>query len=512
MAGGGGGIDPGSSGVLAAGGASQASIGVDGSTPYVGQFDESTLIGWLFGQHQVVNILFVIPEAVGSINTSNAAILVELQKHGHVDTIVQGDAVNFPDFAQYNFVVCGSDISSAWVLSNLDHVREFPESVLCVDEGVAGHFLMGVVGGDAAAVTAMVAIPQIEANDLGIGHGPDVGLVAGANTIAASTIFNTIDMSDADITETFFGTESSADNTDVLLACIFKRQPDGTRGINSDGFEVPGTRWFYGPAFSAVDLNTLGMAVLGLIAHMAIQASTEVGFEVSGDIGDLETKIFGNQANEFNNGNPLVEYLTGRNSSGTRLAIGKSLYDIIGAAYVDGGGGFGTDSLLADLRILLDRQLGDGASAVENSILGKRVTRAAADVFDGTQTALYTVAGGRVMVTHLEVEVTVAGFDAGASLARFLTNPTIGTDQNMCADLDVDGDELGSIYAITGLATDPLVGGSGGGAAGMDRRFVVPEGTIDLISSADAAAVSGSQGKFEIWYIPLDDGATIVAA
>lgn len=332
-----------------------AGIGVDGSADYLAQFDEQTLAGLLFGLHQFIHILFIIPEAVGSINSHNTAILTELQKFGHVDTIVQTDALTYPDFAQYNMIVCGTDNGTAWTTSNLAHVKEFPEGVLCVDASVAAFFAIGADGGDAASKTVLVAITEIEANDLGIGHAPDTGLAAGSNTVSSSTTFNTIDMSDADITETFFGTEAVADNTDVLLAVVFKRQADGTRGIDSDGFEVPGSRWFYGCAYSANDLNTLGTAVLGLIIHMALQASTELGFEISGDIGDIEKKLFGNQANEFNNGNPMVEFLTGRNSSGTRLPIGKSIYDVLGAAYVDAGGGIGTDSILSDLGLIHDR-------------------------------------------------------------------------------------------------------------------------------------------------------------
>lgn len=328
-------------------------LGYDGITEYVGGFNESSVAGINFGAHDTVSVLFVIPEAVGSINSHNTAILTELQKLGHVDTITQSDALTYPHFAEYNIVVCGTDNGTAWNLSNLDHVKEFPEPVICVDASVAGHLLIGADGGDAAGVTALTAISQIEANDLGLGITGVTGLAVGSNTVSSSTTYNTIDMSDADITETFFGTESVADNTDILLAAVFKRQPDGTRGILSDASEATGSRYFYGPAYSAGDLNTLGLAVLELIGHMAIQATTAaLGVEISGDIGDLETKIFGNQANEFNNGNPLVEYLTGRNSSGTRLAIGKSIYDIVGAAYVDAGGGLGTDSVVSDLGLI----------------------------------------------------------------------------------------------------------------------------------------------------------------
>ncbi len=115
------------------------------------------------------------------------------------------------------------------------------------------------------------------------------------------------------------------------------------------------------------------------------------------------------------------------------------------------------------------------------------------------------------MIAHLEAEITAFAVDAGVSNLKFTTNPTVGDDLDICADLDIDGDIIGAIYTITGTFADPLEGGLGGGSVGMDHGIVVPEGTIDIISSADAG-VGGALAKFEIWYMPLDDGATIVAA
>ncbi len=414
-------------------------IGVDGTTDYANQFDQQTIAGLLFGLHQTVNILFVIPEAVASINTSNAAILTELQKHGHVDTIVQGDALTYPDFAQYNMIVCGSNIGTAWTDSNLVHVKEFPESVLCFDDVAAAKFLIGSTGGDAAAKTVLVAVTQIEANDLGIGHGPDTGLAAGNNTISASTIYNTLDMSAASITETFFGTENTADNTDVLLGCVFKRLGDGTRGLDSAGEEVKGTRWFYGPGFSAVDLTTLGLAVIGLITHMAIQASTEVGFEVSGDIGDLETKIFGNQASGFNNGNPWVEYLSGRNSEGTKNPIGKSLYDILGAAYVDGGGGVGTDSVLSDLGLIHTQVLATavGKKQVATATIDLHQAAASYDLLTGT-TQDFMMEGFSFKMPNIDVSddcnITAVTIQTDDVTPQVLFDATAGAIANLTAE------------------------------------------------------------------------------
>lgn len=147
----------------------------------------------------------------------------------------------------------------------------------------------------------------------------------------------------------------------------------------------------------------------------------------------------------------------------------------------------------------------------KNLFLGRKVSRAAADVFDGTQTALFTVAGGAVWVTALIGTVSGAAIDAGASNTSFVTNPTTGTDTAMCAVLDINADENGSIYSITGEPGTALQGGSGGGAAGCVAWFYVPVGTIDLLSAADVGT-GGALGAFDIWYIPADDGATITAA
>lgn len=152
-----------------------------------------------------------------------------------------------------------------------------------------------------------------------------------------------------------------------------------------------------------------------------------------------------------------------------------------------------------------------GSNASFNGFLGTKVTKTAADILDSVQNAMFTVAGGRVLVTHLELEVTVAAIDAGANNTQILTNPTVGTDAPMCAVKDVDADELGTVYTITGKPGDAMAGGSGGGAPGMDvKGFVVPEGTIDLKSAADGG-VGGALIKAELWYIPLDSGATVTA-
>ena len=139
-----------------------------------------------------------------------------------------------------------------------------------------------------------------------------------------------------------------------------------------------------------------------------------------------------------------------------------------------------------------------------------QVSRAPADVLDGTQVPLYTVAGGRVLILGLIGEVSVAAVDAGASNMSFVTDPTVGTDMAMCAVLDIDADEEGSLYSITGAVGDAVSGGSGGGAMMMSGGIVVPEGTIDILTAADAG-VGGALAGFDIWWTAIDSGASVVA-
>jgi len=184
-------------------------------------------------------------------------------------------------------------------------------------------------------------------------------------------------------------------------------------------------------------------------------------------------------------------------TAGTSIVIVKDCYDLEAGGKFSGGGNGSSFSLASD-------DVG--------TLLGTKVTKSEADILDGTQQTLFTVSGGRVFVTHIELEVTTAAVDAGANNTQIVTDPTVGTDAPMCAVLDVNGDEAGTIYSITGKPGDAMVGGSGGGAPGMEiKGFVVPEGGIDLLSAADGG-VGGALIKAELWYIPLDSGASVASA
>ena len=151
----------------------------------------------------------------------------------------------------------------------------------------------------------------------------------------------------------------------------------------------------------------------------------------------------------------------------------------------------------------LSKTSGDG--------LGVKVSRPKADLFDGTTTSSFTVSGD-VWITGLSIKVEDAALDATANAVKWTANPTIGSSVDMCATLDVVSDEEGTIYSITGILTDALVGTTAGAVGGQVQMVRVSAGTIDLVSGGDSNDGNSALQSVDLWYIPIDDGATVVAA
>jgi len=151
------------------------------------------------------------------------------------------------------------------------------------------------------------------------------------------------------------------------------------------------------------------------------------------------------------------------------------------------------------------------ADAVLQAKLGIKVARAAADIVDGTQKALFNVLGGQILLTGLRMVISVAALDAGANNTNFKTNPTVGADMNLCANLDTVAAAIGAVFSITGDITAAMTGPvAGGGAMTQDRPIIVPVGTIDIVSAADKGT-GGALAAVDVWYMPLDKGAYVTA-
>lgn len=144
---------------------------------------------------------------------------------------------------------------------------------------------------------------------------------------------------------------------------------------------------------------------------------------------------------------------------------------------------------------------------VGKSVFGARVDRATATLPQTTQSALFTVAGGRVVITGIVGEVTTV-IQNQANNTKIVSNPTTGTDVDLCAVLSTANKEVGTLFGITGTFATAMVGANAGAGVMCSIPVVVPPGTIDL---SCAASNTGSV-KWSIYYLPLDDGATVVAA
>ncbi len=142
--------------------------------------------------------------------------------------------------------------------------------------------------------------------------------------------------------------------------------------------------------------------------------------------------------------------------------------------------------------------------------VGFRVDRDAATLPQGVDGALFTISGGRVLLTSIIGEVTVE-IETQANNTKLKLNPTAtGVDQDLCAVLSITADAVGELYTISGvvgdaLRSDLLIGlNSLLGAGGM----ILSEGDIEL----DCAASNTGEIKWTLFYLPIDTGAVIEVA
>lgn len=151
----------------------------------------------------------------------------------------------------------------------------------------------------------------------------------------------------------------------------------------------------------------------------------------------------------------------------------------------------------------------DNPGAYTRTVLGIPVQRAAALQPQTAQAAIFTVAGGKVLVTSLIGEVVVAT-PATTNVVKVVGNPTSGTDVDWTSTTSTASKEAGSIISLNPTAGGALiVTNAGGGAAISPTGFVAQIGTIDLNTSGSAAT---GTIKWTLTYVPIDTGATVTAA
>ena len=141
----------------------------------------------------------------------------------------------------------------------------------------------------------------------------------------------------------------------------------------------------------------------------------------------------------------------------------------------------------------------------QTSTKPRRVTRVASNLPQTTAGALYTVSGGKCIVEIIGEVTTV--IEAGANNMKLTANATVGASVDLCTILDIDTDAVGTFYHLTGTLTDALVETTSGAGESQSTGLIVAPGTIDL----DCDASKTGQIKWVLFYIPIDQGAKIVA-
>ena len=145
--------------------------------------------------------------------------------------------------------------------------------------------------------------------------------------------------------------------------------------------------------------------------------------------------------------------------------------------------------------------------ALRKLLLGERVLKASFTLPASASGALYTISGGRVLITSIVGEVTTI-VQAQACNLKLISTPTTGTAVDMCAVVDINAKEAGCLLGITGVPATALVATNAGLTVQMYNYQILPIGTINLNTSATNTGAT----KWSLTYIPVDDGAAVVAA
>lgn len=143
-------------------------------------------------------------------------------------------------------------------------------------------------------------------------------------------------------------------------------------------------------------------------------------------------------------------------------------------------------------------------------LCGVKVQRATAALPQTAAGALFTVTGGKVLVTSLIGEVTTV-IQTQADNTKLTFDPTdAGATQDLCAVLDVTADAVGTLYSVTGTPATAMQDALNflPPNKGLAQPIVLKPGSILL----DCAASNTGSVKWDLCYVPLDNGASVAAA
>jgi len=138
--------------------------------------------------------------------------------------------------------------------------------------------------------------------------------------------------------------------------------------------------------------------------------------------------------------------------------------------------------------------------------LGIKVEKTAT-ALGASGTTLFTVAGGRILMTGLVGECTVA-VDGGNAL-KMVANPTLSTapDTDLCTAVDMTLADIGDLLSLTGAPGDGFLVAHKGAVQMIENKgIILQEGTLDIA----AASTTAGTFKWTMFYVALDVGAYAV--
>ncbi len=143
-------------------------------------------------------------------------------------------------------------------------------------------------------------------------------------------------------------------------------------------------------------------------------------------------------------------------------------------------------------------------------LCGVKVQRATAALPQTGTSTLFTISGGKVLITSLVGEVTTV-IQTQADNTKLTFDPTdAGATQDLCAVLDITADAVGTCYSLTGTPATAMQDALNFLPSNkvLAQPLVLKPGSILL----DCAASNTGSVKWDLCYIPLDNGASVVAA
>lgn len=137
--------------------------------------------------------------------------------------------------------------------------------------------------------------------------------------------------------------------------------------------------------------------------------------------------------------------------------------------------------------------------------IGFRADKAAATVPGTASQTIFTITGGRVLVTLLFGEVTTI-IQSQACNLKVTSAPTTGTAVDLASNLDINAKEAGTLFRVEGDGTALLGANAGAALSGIGHTSViVPIGVIRITTDATNTGAT----KWTAYWVPLDEGAVL---